>query len=320
MIHLVAGNSALGTLKETEVPGEKFSVDDILMEGPVVDGLQSEASWEKRADYLERNFSISKPQYLSGNSQRRLILEQSLTHDEIVLWFEFDLHCQANLLYFLDWFASRNLGRTRLSLICPETFPGRDRFRGLGELRSDELESLFPQREEVTAMQKQTARLAWQAFGSSDPRAIEQFLQTDTSELPLLELALRIHLERFPSVANGLGSLGQITMEILAEEPVEFRKLFPRVIGAPEIFRYGMGDLTLQSYLKIWASGPSPLIRINGKIEITAAGREVLEERADAIPLIGIDLWYGGVHLTRDHPWRWDAAEHRLAQTKSDGS
>jgi len=314
MIHLVAGNSALGTLKKTAVPGEKFSVDDILMEGPVVDGLHSEASWERRADYLERMFSIPKPQYLSGNAQRRLILEQSLTHDEIVLWFEFDLHCQANLLYFLDWYASRNLGRTRLSLICPETFPGRDRFRGLGELRSDELESLFPQREEVSAMQKQTAQRAWHAYGSSDPRAIEQFLQTDTSALPLLELALRVHLERFPSVVNGLGSLGQITLEILADEPVEFRKLFPRVVGTPEIFRYGMGDSTLQSYLKIWASGPSPLVRINGKIEITVDGRAVVEERADAIPLNGIDVWYGGVHLTRDNAWRWDAESHRLTQ------
>src|SRR5712671_843943 len=199
MIHLVAGDSALGTLKQTSVQGEKFSVDDILMEGPILDGLHSESSWEKRADYLERFFSISRSRYLAGDAQRRRVLEQSLTHDEIVLWFEFDFHCQANLLYFLDWFAARNLGRTRLSLICPETFPGRDRFRGLGELRANELESLFPQRAEVTALQKQTAQLAWQAYGSSDPRAIEQFLQSDTSVLPLLTSALRVHLERFPS-------------------------------------------------------------------------------------------------------------------------
>src|SRR5438477_1898299 len=59
MIHLVAGQSALGTLEETSVPGEKFSIDDILMEGPIVDGLHSESSWEKRAGYLERYFSIS---------------------------------------------------------------------------------------------------------------------------------------------------------------------------------------------------------------------------------------------------------------------
>jgi hypothetical protein len=186
----------------------------------------------------------------------------------------------------------------------------------LGELRANELESLFPQRSEVTALQKQTAQLAWQAYGSIDPRAIEKFLQSDTSALPLLAPALRTHLERFPSVANGLGTLGQKTLEIVAEEPIEFRRLFPRVVEMPEIFRYGIGDLTLQSYLRIWASGRAPLVRINGKIEITAAGREVIKQHADAIPFIGIDIWYGGVHLTPDNPWRWDTAAHRLIQTE----
>jgi hypothetical protein len=38
MIHLVGGESALFTLKESSLPGDKFSIDDILMEGPVIDG------------------------------------------------------------------------------------------------------------------------------------------------------------------------------------------------------------------------------------------------------------------------------------------
>src|SRR5215467_10258971 len=148
MIHLVAGESARGTLQKTGVPGEKFSIDDILMEGPIIDGLRSEASWNDRAEYLQRYFSISKSEYLSGKAERDRILQDSLSHDEIVLWFEFDLFCQANLIYFLDWYASRDLGTARLSLICPETFPGRPQFRGLGELREEELESLFPARRE----------------------------------------------------------------------------------------------------------------------------------------------------------------------------
>src|SRR5262249_23911298 len=134
MIHLVAGESALGTLKETSGPGEKFSIDDILMEGPIIDGLRSESAWIQRAEYLERFSSITKSQYLSGKVERDRILNESLAHDEIVLWFEFDLFCQANLMYYLDWYASRDLGAARLMLICPETFPGRPNFRGLGEL------------------------------------------------------------------------------------------------------------------------------------------------------------------------------------------
>ena len=304
MIHLVSGESITGTLRETSVPGDKVSIDDILMEGPVIEGLQSEAAWSQRAEYLERYFTIPKSDYLSGKAKCERILQDSLPHDEIILWFEFDLFCQANLLYLLNWYASRDLGRTRLTLVCPDVF--------LGELPADKLEPLFPSRVEITPSAKQTAQRAWQAFSSDDPRAIEQFLLSDSSSLPFLAPAFRGHLERFPSTTNGLGLIGQRTLEVLSEGSVAFHKLFPRVNSTPEIRRYGIGDLTLQSYLDMWASGPSPLVHENGSVDITAAGREVIANRADAIKLNGIDLWYGGVHLTPDNLWRWNPASQKM--------
>src|SRR5215831_9923976 len=108
MIHLVNGESTLGTLCETSVSGDKFSIDDILMEGPAVDGLRSESSWLRRADYLERRLSIPKSDYLERKAERDVVLHGSLAHDEIVLWSEFDLYCQVNLFYVLDWYASND--------------------------------------------------------------------------------------------------------------------------------------------------------------------------------------------------------------------
>jgi hypothetical protein len=312
MIHLVAGESALGTLKESSVSGKKFSIDDILMEGPIVDGLRTESSWTQRAEYLQSYFSISKPEYLAGKTERDRILVESLSHDEIVLWFEFDLFCQANLLYYLDWYASRGLGATRLTLICPEHVPGRAVFRGLGELAAEELESLLSTREEVTADQKRVAQLAWQSFSSEDPLDVEQFLQSDSSALPLVAPAFRAHLDRFPSTANGLGIVAQKTLEILSVEPLPFRKLFASVSATPELFRHGMGDLTLQGYLDNLSSGPTPLVHENGTVEITENGRNVLANKADAIDLLGIDVWYGGVHLTSANLWRWNSGKQRL--------
>lgn len=309
MINLVAGESALMTLRQTSIPGEKFSIDDILMEGPITDGLKTELSWIKRAEYLH----FPAADYLSDKGERERILFESLSHDEIVLWFEFDLFCQANLLYYLDWYASRDLETARLTLICPETVPGRRTFRGLGELKAEELESLFPTRSEVAPGQKSVARQAWQAFSSPDPRNIEQFLGTDSSVLPLVAPALRAHLERFPSTANGLGIVAQKTLEVLNEQPLPFHKLFGRVTGTPELFRHGMGDTTLLFYLDTLLSGPSPLVTEERDFEITATGREVLENKADAVDLNGIDLWYGGVHLTRDNLFRWDPQKKRLA-------
>jgi hypothetical protein len=315
MIHLVAGLSALGTLKESSVPGEKFSIDDLLMEGPIVDGLQTAASWIQRAEYLEKPFSIERSEYLAGKAEHDRILNLSLSHDEIVLWFEFDLHCQANLLYYLDWYASRDLGATRLTLICPERVPSREEFRGLGELRAEELESLFPGRADVTADQKRVAQAAWQSFSNEDPRSVEKFLQFDSSALPLVAPAFCAHLERFPSTANGLGIVAQKTLEILCVQPLPFHKLFSRVNSTPELFRHGMGDLTLQSYIDTLSLGPSALVHGEHDVEITENGRNVLESKADAIDLLGIDVWFGGVHLTPGNLWRWDRSRQILGRS-----
>ena len=200
----------------------------------------------------------------------------------------------------------------RLTLIFPETVPGRARFRGLGELRTDELESLFPGRSDITADQKRLAQRAWQAYGSNDPRAIEAFLQSSASALPLLAPALRAHLERFPSIANGLGILGQKTLEILVQQPADLHELFRRVTALREIFRHGIGDGQFKAYLDMWGAAPSPLVKDNGTVEITVTGRSVINNRVDAIQINGIDLWYGSVHLTAGNQWRWNSERQKL--------
>ena len=45
-------------------------------------------------------------------------LESFADYDEIVLWFEHDLFDQLLLIRHLEWFSRRDLGDTKLMLIC----------------------------------------------------------------------------------------------------------------------------------------------------------------------------------------------------------
>ena len=59
----------------------------------------------------------------------------TIAYDELVLWFEHDLFDQLNLIQVLEPSrGSRSAGRSRSALICIGSFPGRPRFKGLGEL------------------------------------------------------------------------------------------------------------------------------------------------------------------------------------------
>ena len=150
MLHIHNGESSANTLKQSAIKGEQFAFRDALIAGPTPGGLTSEDWRRVRTQHLSDAYGVD-----SQECERDLLLQEKTLvsfpdHEEIVLWFEYDLFCQVNLIYLLDWFAQRSLGKTKLSLICIGEFPGKANFRGLGELTADQLASLFDSRHEVT--------------------------------------------------------------------------------------------------------------------------------------------------------------------------
>ncbi len=332
MLHIVNGLATLNVLDRTDIRGARLSGDDIFAEGPVVDSLENERSWAMRAEYLQERFRIPKSEYLERRAERERGLRSSAYHEEIVLWFEFDLFCQMNLLYLLNWFAQRDLGNSKLTLICPGTFPGMKQFRGLGTLTPKQLASLFATRTEVSSAQRVLAVKAWKAYGGSDPTAIERLLEEGTDDLPHLRSALLAHLERFPSPKNGLNQVQTKILELLAASPRKFSDLFGEVSGSQKLLSHGMGDVQFSVYLNELADIETPLVRMEnspgilrrtvdqkavGKwtIRITDAGRDVLNGKQNLVKSVGIDRWLGGVHLKKgDLIWWWDPDKQRLVR------
>ncbi len=317
MLHILNGESTEAVLAQTAVSGQRFSFRDALIAGPApaVNGTD----WRRiRAAHLAEAYGVEVEKCENDFARQQQIFESFNDHEEVTLWFESDLFCQANLLYVLDWCAHRQPA-TKLSLICIGEFPGRPNFRGLGELTPPELASLFDKRIEITDSQLALAARAWQAYRSEDPRELERLLQTDTSALPFLDGALRLHLTRFPSTRNGLNRIESTGLELIGQEFSRFVDLFSRFVAAePD---YGLGDAQFWNALQQLKRGPSPLLMEEIKeaamyesaFAITDAGRSVLSGAADRVTLNGIDEWLGGVHLQgHANIWRWDEARAKL--------
>ena len=90
---------------------------------------------------------------------------------DIVLWFEHDLFDQLLLIRTLDLIGGpeRTAPHSNVSLICIDSFPGVDRFIGLGQLSDEQLATLIGTERPVTSGQYALASEAWKAFRSPDP-------------------------------------------------------------------------------------------------------------------------------------------------------
>lgn len=334
MLHITNGDSAGETLGLSGVPGEWLAWKDFLHEGPVPAGLSLSALSDVRARFIaNQRWGNDYDSVLADFRVRDTTLASYSMHDEVVLWFEHDLYDQLQLLQLLDWFCERELGATRLSLICIGSFPGRSRFLGLGELTAAEMATLFPTRYQVTREELSLGRTAWSAFCASDPTTLEVVLAGDTAALPFLRPALQRHLEEFPATQNGLSRTQRELLEVIRAGHDSPRAIFG-AWQAKEEAPY-MGDTVLWAHLKHLSEGLHPLVTLtNGgrfsmsnvaheslnsdqfaaqHLTLTNIGQAVLASQADHLALNGIDRWLGGVWLHTGAPlWCWRSEHQRL--------
>lgn len=249
-------------------------------------------------------------------------------HEEVVLWFEHDLFCQTILIHILNRLSQQDLGKGRLSLVCIDQFPDIENFRGLGQLSSDQMSSLFASRHPLTKLELGIAAQAWNAYSSPSPKSIENLMGKNISALPFLKDALLCHLARFPSLHNGLGRIEHKALELICAGHNEFIPLFNEFGMAEPL--YGLGDFQFWNDLKRLVKARQPLIIekelddydralssggfIQAYFEISDTGQAVLTGNIDFVKLAGVDLWLGGVHLQdkQGKLWRWDEQSQRI--------
>ncbi len=262
ILHIHNGDATADVAKQSSIPGEHFAWREALIEGPAPANVEG-AEWRRRrARHLAKAYKVELEKCEQELRYQEKKLESFSDYDEVVLWFEHDLFCQVNLIYLLNWFSQRQLGKTKLSLVCIDSFAGKENFRGLGELTADELASLFPAREQVTLEQLDLSVRAWAAYSSPDPRDIQTLIQTDTSALPFLRAAFNSQLRRFPSTRNGLGSIENRGLQLIQSGLARFGELFPSFSEAEPI--YGLGDAQFWLALQPMTQANQPLLRMDG--------------------------------------------------------
>jgi hypothetical protein len=325
MLHIHNGDSTAETARRTDLPGEHLAWREAMVCGPTPQGLSAADFLGVRASHLAQTYGVKIEKCEAELRAQQDALANFSDHDEVVLWFEHDLFCQVHLIYLLDWFAQRELGRTRLSLICIDDFPGVQLFHGLGQLNEAQLSSLFPERSEVTAAQLNLGANAWQAYSSPDALGLIALLKTDVSALPFIQNALLKHLQRFPSTSNGLGRVENSALELIAGGRRKFGSLFPAFARRePD---YGFGDAQLYLATRRLAKASTPLLtQRNGgnsemdsariflsSFDVTEHGMAALAGREDFVVKNGIDEWLGGIHLKgNEAAWRWDNETQQL--------
>ncbi len=320
-LHITNGDSAANGMKAGGIKGEIISWKDVLHEGPVPANLDLTHLSRTRAQWLAQQGLGDTAKIQREFDERDEFICRYTDFDEVVLWFEWDLYDQLQLIQILDFLAQDSEGDraetgTRLTIVS---------FNGyLGTIGPERFIELYDKRIDVTTDMLDTGKRAFTAFRSTDPRDLQKVARDGTDALEFLELSLWRHLEELPSTRNGLSRSESQVLEAVSQGPLPFHELFKQVANREE--RIFCGDTIVALYIERMSMTDTPLItytsgdRIdaprteedsrafrNAEMGLSAAGRNVLACDADWIEAGGSDRWLGGVHLDRKNAaYRWN--------------
>lgn len=293
MMHIHNGDVVAALARRSDIPGEHVAYRESLITGPIVPGDE----WiERRARALAGRYGEDLLRTRTSLMEQEQRLDAAPEQGEIVLWFEHDLFCFVHLVHMLQRF-----GAARLSMVWSAT--------PLSDHDERELYLLFESRAGVTPSLLQIAREVWAAYTSPDPSSMNRWIERDTPELPFLREAMSLHVSRFPSTRNGLGSVEQQALELIAAGTSDFNTLFD-LLGAG-VPRLGFGDAEGFKMLRDLATCAVPLLTMAGEFPkamfmLTPAGEKVMRGDVDNLAVNDPDTWLGGVHLTKENVWRFD--------------
>ena len=271
LLHITNGDNLTDRLKSLKLKGDIITWREMLCEGKTLTNVGSESFWKTRFEFLNKNYKISKQWFVEKTLKEYRLLCNHKQEDQIVLWFEFDLFCQINMLAVISWLKTHRK-YAQISLVCSGDEDETDKMYGLNELSDEQLLELFEKRTVLKQDDIEYADYVWQLYCSDNPIRLENLTDFKYYQFDYLSEAIKAHLKRFPTIKNGLNEIENHILQLsLDKSPKSKRELLSTVLSDQGV--YGFGDTQYERII----STLKPLYTSFNPVRLSKKGKEILE-------------------------------------------
>ena len=289
LLHITNGDSLTDRLKALNLKGDIITWREMLCEGKTLTNVGSESFWKTRFEFLNKNYKVSKSWFVEKTLKEYRSLCNHKQQDQIVLWFEYDLFCQINMLAVISWLKTHRK-YAHISLVCSGNEDETDKMYGLGDVSDEKLLELYENRTELSMNDIEFADYVWQLYCSDNPIRLENLTDFKNNQFDYLSDAIKAHLKRFPTIKNGLNDIENHVLQLSFEKkPKSKRDLVRTVLTDQGV--YGFGD---SQYDRIITT-LRPLYSSFNPVRLTKKGKEILEGKTSYYSTIqDNDAYLGG--------------------------
>jgi hypothetical protein len=289
ILHITNGDITTNYLKKLNFSGSFITWREMLSEGRTTSDIGSEHFWKNRFDFLKSSYNISKKKFIDYTLKEYRNLCKEKEQDEIVLWFEHDLFCQINMLAVISWLKRYRHGY-QITLVCSGKLKGASKTFGISQLKEEVVHKYFKNRVTLKQDDIEYADYIWQLYCSDSPLRLETVYKFNPmSPFQHLATAIEAHLQRFPSIENGLNKVENTILETACHQNFTSKKaLVQQLINDEKV--YGFGDLQYEYNINTI----DKLFSSFNPVKISEKGKQVLDNQLNFYGQIRNDISYLG--------------------------
>lgn len=287
VLHITNGDAFTQRFKKLKLKGDVITWREMLCEGKTTADIGSESFWRFRFDFLNKYYKVTKKQFIEKTLKEYRNLCNHKKQEQIVLWFEYDLFCQINMIAVLSWLKTHRK-HAEISLVCSGN-DFSDTYAGLNELSNNQLLELYKNRIVLNSDDLDFAEYVWQLYCADNPIRLESISKFNSSQLPYVTDAIAAHLQRFPSLKNGLNKMENTAIEMAATTSYDSDKALVGDLIQND-YPYGFGDL---QYFKM-LQHLKPLFTSFNPVKLSRNGKKALDNSLNLYGKLQNSEYLGG--------------------------
>ncbi|WP_456438179.1 DUF1835 domain-containing protein, partial [Psychroserpens sp.] len=213
-LHILNGDSTAQFFSKATIQGDVIIWREMLCEGSLYRDVGSDEFWKKRYAFFEEEIGVTRLEYYDKTIKELIKIEEVSNYNEVVLWFEYDLFCQINLMALCVYLLKHFRKDINYYLVCTGDEKGKPHLQTLSNYSPREYQTLFKNRIKLTRNNLLFAEQSWQLYVENNMKVLKEFDFNQCSKFRYLQQAIDQHLQRFPS-QNGLNQIENKILEII---------------------------------------------------------------------------------------------------------
>jgi hypothetical protein len=237
--HILNGEALAETFAQSGIHGQVIICREALVDGPV-SFINDEAFWKGRANFIQERFDADQNEYERNVRQEFDRISKLTSDDDIFLWFEHDLFCQANMWFIVSLL--KRSGLTHAYRISPLS-KLNTKWQGFGNHGPEDLKLCLSNRVEFSPGDLSLGEELWRAYSQNDGARLMMLSGTLSPCFPRLDEVCKAEIDRKKG-----GRPRKVLQEILSKGYSDFHDIFSQFSQREGI--YGFGDSQVKLMLR----------------------------------------------------------------------